>query len=455
METPGGGPKWPPTEGELVHDLDMLRKVGLGGRGSRAFVALERAASLLGHLHRDSTPDLDAVLRDGVSAFREGPNGAAVRLLYGLDAETRGLRHPDRELAAARALGVLPRQFQRSRRAPLLLDLARAVLRLLDAVPLAVEQEVYGSDEDYESAFKSWHQEAWVRSKPRNLDAFEPDKEFFSRSLAPILLCEEAITLSPADVRAILVHHLYNYLEFTVRLEMGPVNDICMKIRDGKILPWLPTRMRDDVIRVYTDEAGHAEMSNDLRRRVQQHTGIVPIKSKPAFLKALERLQGDRSTMEHDFVTLFFVIVSETLITGSLKKLPNDRTVQSAVRNVANDHARDEGRHHRFFSQVLRYVWPKLPGPIRHEALVLLPHLLHAFLGVDESTTRKMLDLYPATFPNPGEALGRIVEHPSVRKGIQASAAPTLHLLENVGVFAESGARDLFAQSGFALGSTE
>src|SRR6266852_3759766 len=100
-------------------------------------------------------------------------------------------------------------------------------------------------------------------------------------------------------------------------------------------------------MKIYVDEGGHAEMSHTLIVAVEESTGLKKIKKqRPAFLDILDALVEREEPEFHALIKLFFVIISETLITGTLIKLPKDDTVQAAVRGVARDHASDEGRHH-------------------------------------------------------------------------------------------------------------
>lgn len=436
--------EWPPTETELIADLEVLRKPGLRGLGQCPVPALERAALRLDYVLSGDKPHVEALLRWAAESLGSGPDGKAARHLFGLGDDERGIVHSVRFSSAADEYGRSPQTFRRRHLLPLLTQLARQIVQ---AMTQRNSEEAVG----YRSPFEKWDKEGWVRSRGHNEDPFEPGRDFFSRALVPILDCEEATSLSPDQQREILVYYLYNYLEFTVRLETGPVNDICRKIREASFLEWLPVTMKDDALRIYTDEGGHAEMSNALRRQVQQYTGLKPLRTTPQFLAVLDKLRAERLNIEGDLVTLFFVIVSETLITGSLNKLPQDPTVQTIVRNVAKDHARDEGRHHTYFSQLLMLLWPRLPRPLRRDVVTLLPTLLHAFLDPDRPAIRQILAHYPRVFPRPGETVDEIEHMPSVQRGLQSAAARTLVVLRRAGVLDEPQADQIFEAGGFIM----
>lgn len=240
--------------------------------------------------------------------------------------------------------GSTPQTFQRRYRHPALRALALEVVKRLSKPP---------PDPSYKSSFEGWHESSYVRSGPKQAAEFEMGRDFYSRALVPILKHPDAEGLNEQQVQEILILSLYNYLEFTVQLETGPVNEICKKIREASFLDWLPIDLKRDALRIYTDEGAHAEMSNDLLSSVRAFMQVPPIAVRPQFLTVLDRLKRRHLDIESDFVTLLFVIVSETLITGSLGQLPKDKAVQQRVSDVAKDHARDEARHHSYFSEVV------------------------------------------------------------------------------------------------------
>jgi hypothetical protein len=280
----------------------------------------------------------------------------------------------------------------------------------------------------YRSSFERWDELSWVRAKPRRSSPFARELLYFSPDQCPVLGHPE-VARAPVG-EEILIHALYLYLEFTVRLETGPVNEICAALRSPAFLSWLPPRMKEDALRIYADEAGHAEMTGALLSAVRAETSVEPVPHKPWFLRELARLRGDRRPM----VKLFFVIVSETLITGTLTELPRDQRVQRAVREVVSDHAADEARHHAFFRQLFDLLWPRLPAAERHEISLLLPEIVLAFLTPDVPAWTAVLGRYPKYFPEPGriaaETAARFTGHSTGAR----TARATLGMLRQAGV---------------------
>ncbi|MGW2918470.1 diiron oxygenase [Streptomyces angustmyceticus] len=289
----------------------------------------------------------------------------------------------------------------------------------------------------YRSLFKQWDSRSWVRSKPRRKGTFASGLHYFSPDLCPLLAHPE-VRAAPAQVREeILVHSLYVYLEFTVQLELGPVNETCLLLHSPDFCPWLPAAMKEDLLRIYTDEAAHAEMSHTLLATVRDHTGVEPVLHRPYFLQELSRLYAAELPVYRPLVKLFFSIVSETLITGSLTKLPKDPSVQQAVRELAADHATDEGLHHAYFRRLFKSLWPKMPAPLQTKIGALLPEIILAFLRPDEAAMTRMLAGYPDIFGDPARVVAETVELPRVRGSLVDNAAPTLRMLAQEGVFSD------------------
>jgi hypothetical protein len=299
-------------------------------------------------------------------------------------------------------------------------------------------------DAAYRSRFAEWDQQAWVRSKPHRSAPFSDRLQFFSPDLCPLLRHPQVRAAPASTQRAILVHALYLHLEFTVRLETGPVNEVCLLLRSPDFLPWLPAGMRDDALRIYTDEAGHAEMSHALMARVHAASGVEPVRHEPRFLVELARISAAQPPTLRRLVTLFFVIVSETLITATLTGLPRDERVQPAVRELAADHAADEGRHHAYFRQLFEYLWPRLPAPLRRQVGMLLPEIVEAFLWPDEPVLTAVLAAVDGGFEAPARIVAELVADDRVRADVRAGAQPTLRMLIQHGVLDDPPVRAAF-----------
>ena len=300
--------------------------------------------------------------------------------------------------------------------------------------------------DSYESQFGNWDELSYVRSKPRRATPFDPHLYFYPEGMAT-LFAHPKVANSPEHIkRELLVLHLYNYLEFTVRLELGPVNEVSRLLCHEEFLPWLPSQMRDDAFKIYVDEGAHAEMCRVLMMSVQANTKVERLRLTPAFLRTLEDLVSGEQPEHRPLIKLFFVIISETLITGSLVRLPKDESVQRAVRDVAYDHATDEGRHHAYFRKVFEYVWSRLPREMKRKIGILLPDMILAFLQPDKSALTRMLESFPEHFARPAQIVEEVVDYKSTVDGIVASASPTLKMLRENHVFDDPAIDNAFTR---------
>ncbi|WP_010521448.1 hypothetical protein [Aquimarina agarivorans] len=100
----------------------------------------------------------------------------------------------------------------------------------------------------------------------------------------------KVFNLPEEEIQKLLVYELYNYLEFTVWLELGPVNEVCNLIRMPSFLPWLSSEMKDDALKIYVDEGAHAEMAFALISKIEEHTGVKSMRMEPKFIKELDEL---------------------------------------------------------------------------------------------------------------------------------------------------------------------
>jgi para-aminobenzoate N-oxygenase AurF len=298
---------------------------------------------------------------------------------------------------------------------------------------------------DYHSRFEQWEDKAVVKQTHR-IEPFDDKLLFFSPDVSPLFVHPE-VRAAPDDVkRALLVLNLFDWLEFTVRLEMGPVNDSCNLLSWAHFLPWLPAEMRADALKIYTDEAGHAEMSHALARATERATGVTSLQLRPAFLDAFDAILVEHDRYLDPLLTLCFTVVSETLITGSLKKLPRDDRVQSAVRAFARHHAEDEARHHHFFRELCEMLWPRLPYEVRVTVGPLLPEMILTFLAPEYEPTARMLHQFPETFEHPQRIAAEIVRSPEVVAGVRDSCLPTLRMFDKCGVFSDEEVLDAFVE---------
>jgi hypothetical protein len=299
----------------------------------------------------------------------------------------------------------------------------------------------------YKSRFERWEETAVVHGGHR-LAPLDDSLLYFSRAVAPAFSHPEVRNSSEEVQRGLLVLSLFDWLEFTEWLEMVPVNDCCDLLRRAHFLPWLPAQMHTDALKIYTDEAGHAQMSHDLARAVEEQTGYESLRLRPPFLDVFDELVRAHDSQLEPLLILCFAIVSETLITGSLKKLPKDLEVQAAVREFASHHAQDEANHHHYFRELCEILWPRLPRELRRMIGPLLPRMVRTFLEPRFESTARILSQFPDSFPEPRRVAEEVLTDDVTADAIRTASRPTLRMFTACGVFDDQDVFDCFIDHG-------
>ncbi|MBO3749175.1 diiron oxygenase [Streptosporangiaceae bacterium NEAU-GS5] len=300
-------------------------------------------------------------------------------------------------------------------------------------------------------AFGRWYEQAGVRSGPRRI--FVDDRAegtvFFPRRLVPHLAHEAVRDLGDDVHEALTLRHLYQFLHSTTHVETRVVNQGAERIANGRSGVEVSVAERLDAFKVYADEGYHALYSLDLAAQVAAATGVaVPDWDYGTFVDRLARTAADALPDAPVLAQLLQVVVFETLVTAVLNELPADPSVVGTVRDLIRDHARDEGRHHRFFAAFFHRLWQGLGAGERRAVAGCLPGLILDCLRADVAPVRASLAL---------AGLGRDAIEAVVADCYSAAGDParirqitraTVGMCRSAGVFAVPGAADGFAARG-------
>ncbi|WP_169542358.1 diiron oxygenase [Solirubrobacter soli] len=293
------------------------------------------------------------------------------------------------------------------------------------------------SEAAYRSPFRAWHTRAAVRTKPRRqIEDAEPRTHvYFPPELVPVAQHPLVQALGDDTVDRVLIQNLHTYLEFTSELEHGAVNPVVSMISRRRSGFDLPETMIEDAYKIYTDEAWHAQHSDDLGRQVAVATGVGPgVFEEPNFFRKLNGFQQGLSANEQRLVMIFFTIVSETLISAILSGIPSDERVVMAVREVVADHDQDERRHSAYFSRLLEFAWPRLNKAQRAVIGPLLPEMVLAFLEPDFVAIAGNLRACGLTAEQIDQVMTESYPPGMVKAGIRSASRATIRHFERVGV---------------------
>ncbi|NEO31490.1 MAG: diiron oxygenase [Symploca sp. SIO3C6] len=290
------------------------------------------------------------------------------------------------------------------------------------------------SIEGYVSPFANWSQESWIRS--RSLRQGEITGLPFSPELMP-LAAHSAIASDQDMWLKVLAYKLFSYLRFTTLLELNHVNPITADIASGRAPCKVTTQERQDAFRIYCDEAGHGLFTEELALQVQKtfdlHHSMLGRPRMELELEAI--LEQNKGQLSEKLIQLFFVSISETLITKYLTVLPHDTKVDSLVRAVVKDHADDEAKHHLFYRHLFGRIWNSITCYEKEEMGKILPRFVNAFLGPDQEFEYRILRQVGFNQADARGILEEVYVPSEVAKSVKKAAVPTLKMFKDANVF--------------------
>ncbi len=301
-----------------------------------------------------------------------------------------------------------------------------------------------------------WHQRATVRSRPRRLLGQQLEQQglgCFPAELTPFIKHPLLASADPKIVREGLMQQLFSYLHFTDRLEHEVVNRTVRKLADGLAGLSLPQDALLDARKIYCDEGYHSLFSADLMFQIQAATGFRF--DGGSGHPGLEFFHSAVSAAEPEaraWVELFFVVVSETLISGSLLCIPQADDVIPAVREMAADHAEDEVHHHAFFAKVCRIAWPQMPRRLQVTIGSSLPRFILGFLKVDDPAIRAFLRRHYSV-REAETILEESYPPETLLANARAASRATLRVFRDAGAFELREVADAMFEQGFPLHS--
>jgi P-aminobenzoate N-oxygenase AurF len=298
-----------------------------------------------------------------------------------------------------------------------------------------------------EGPFDRWYETAGVRSGVRRtFHKSGEGKVLFPARLVPHL-AHPAVAALPEERRELLLQlHLYQFLMATTHLETRVVNVGAERIANGRAGLDLSAAMRMDAFKVYCDEGYHALYSLDLADQIAGSTAVpIPDWDFGGFVDRLAAAGRALLPDQPVLAQLIQVVVFETLITAVLNEAPAEPDLAEPVRVVLRDHARDEGRHHRFFSGFFHELWTGLDPSLRPRVARLLPALVEICMTADATPARAALLLAGL-----GEETAQQVMHDCYGAAadpgrIAEIARGTVAMCRSAGVLDVPGALEAFA----------
>jgi hypothetical protein len=294
--------------------------------------------------------------------------------------------------------------------------------------------------------FKNWNERSWIRSKP--IRKGEISGLPFSPDLVP-LASHSAIYSDRQKWMTVLGYRLLSHLQFTTLLELNHVNPVCSVLAQGRAPVSLTTEQRNDALKIYCDEGGHALFVELFSAQVEDHFKLNrAVIGRPNFDRVIDKILAENATrLSPNLIKLFFVTISETLVTKVLKSVPHDPEVDAVVRAVIGDHADDEALHGAYFNQLFPLLWQSLATYEQEEMVQILPRLVWAFLEPDYQLEYSVLRRLGFNAKDAEGILQEVYVPQEVAESVRQAASPTLKMFASAGVFEVPFAEHVFADS--------
>jgi len=295
----------------------------------------------------------------------------------------------------------------------------------------------------------SWYDRATVRTAPRRMLNEEEieGKQFFSPELISTLHHSFITAADPELRREMIIQHLYHYLDFTSQLEHRVVNIVAADIALGRSDVKLSTVLRLEAHQLCVDETYHALFSDDMVAQITWATGVEMFdQSSAAFLDELLKIEADLDPDIRGLVKPLFAVCSETLISGTLNKVPKDPRVITSVRELIADHADDEARHHNYFSNYFKFLWPQLSAHQRDLLGPKLANFITIFLQPNTWWIPTVVNKFGISAKDAEQLIHESYTREKLAADQRAIASATLRLFKNTGVFENPAIRDSFQE---------
>ena len=304
------------------------------------------------------------------------------------------------------------------------------------------------------AAFLDWDKTASVRSRPRRELTRENvgNGYFFPPEYAPFLEHPLLAKLNEDTKSIVLIHQLYTYLNFTEYLEHEAICVVAYNISMQNYEFKLTQRLCKDARKIYVDEIYHWMFSIDFAEEVEYFTGVKRLsENEPRFLRSLNNLTKSLTEKQKHLSLLFFTTVAETLITPTMGKLPHDIRLVLPVRELIEDHTKDEQRHLRYFIELFHLLWDHIDTTDRHVLCILLPKMLYSYFEPDYDRITQLLKSLSFSDDQIRVIINDTYQKDKIRDNIMISSFATIKLFHDVGMFDSISIRDAFINEGIIV----
>ncbi|SBW28079.1 hypothetical protein FDG2_5526 [Candidatus Protofrankia californiensis] len=303
--------------------------------------------------------------------------------------------------------------------------------------------------------FDGWYENAKVRNQPaRTFDPLLRGYLPFSSLEVPEIDHPAVQALGPGLRSRVLTHHLYRYLRYTMNMETRVVSRALIQLATGNVGMELSGHIRENALKILTDEGFHAFVAMNMFHQVVAATKIEPVPC--TFDIILDRLDAPiaNPTARYEVIRhLLQVCVFETMVTSILDRLPADQSVHPTVRDLVADHAFDERRHNAFFVRFFPELWTALDPSTRLVVARDLPGIINACLAPDLTTVRAVLADVGMSRDTIEDVICDCYSSQNIAAATRWTARYTIQLIRNTGVLDTPEGWDAFTEAGLLDGA--
>ncbi|KRP68149.1 MULTISPECIES: diiron oxygenase [Pseudomonas] len=236
----------------------------------------------------------------------------------------------------------------------------------------------------YQSFADDWERRATIRTRPRRV--LENDGNLiFPLCRQPLVLSATFLEHCPQWRDYVLTQSFYKFINDVVIFETEIVDKTARSIAKNRFSLPFPLACRYDAMTVVVDEDYHALVALDFLQQAVEMTGIEPLDlpGQIELSRALPAAQAKVPAHLHDAVELIAVAIAENTVTHDVAAFSKDASVKPSVRGLMADHLFDEGRHARFWTQLVRIYWQSATAQDRDSIAQALPVFLGRYLTND------------------------------------------------------------------------
>jgi hypothetical protein len=153
----------------------------------------------------------------------------------------------------------------------------------------------------------------------------------------------------------------FNFLKVTVEVEHFLVIPAIANL--NRLNFYIPNKAKEDLYKIATDEAFHAEQSLVYLNSLQQQFQINFKKEKlpPKYIQNLESQKLNKTYEDiKELLPIIFGIVTETRISIELGRFAKDTQLENSVREICLSHALDEAVHSSQFQALGEWLWQQM-----------------------------------------------------------------------------------------------